>query len=132
MMISQIASLLVTIYFIPMLASRQKLKARDEGGDAKPWRSFSSWREFTEKRRATRKPLLYFAMPWFVLRLVVAFVLELIGKLLLVIVAGLLWLLARLLKPAGAGISKVLLAPIVRMNDAFFNYLGRTYPHAIN
>ena len=46
--ISQIASLLVAIYFIPMLASRQKLQARHEGGDAKPWRSFWSWREFTE------------------------------------------------------------------------------------
>jgi len=130
--ISQIASLLVAIYFIPMLASRQKLQGRHEGGDAKPWRSFSSWRDFTEKRRATRRPLIYFAMPWFVVRLAVAFVLELIGKLLLIIVAGVMWLLARLLKPAGAGISKLLLAPIVRVSGAFFDRLGRAYPRAIN
>jgi hydrophobic/amphiphilic exporter-1 (mainly G- bacteria), HAE1 family len=130
--ISQIASLLVAIYFIPMLASRQKLQGRHEGGDARPWRSFSSWRDFTEKRRATRRPLIYFAMPWFVVRLAVAFVLELIGKLLLIIVAGVMWLLARLLKPAGAGISKLLLAPIVRVSGAFFDRLGRAYPRAIN
>ncbi|HKS38360.1 MAG TPA: efflux RND transporter permease subunit, partial [Verrucomicrobiae bacterium] len=130
--ISQIASLLVAIYFIPMLASRQKLNARQEGGGARPLRSFSSWIDFTEKRRATRKPLLYFAMPWFVVRLAVAFVLELIGKLLLLIVAGALWLLGRLLRPAGAGISKVILAPIVRVSGAFLERLGRAYPRAIN
>src|SRR5688572_1012453 len=121
--ISQIASLLVAIYFIPMLASRQKLRARQEGGDVKPWRSFWSWRDFNEKRRATRKSLRYFAMPWLVVRLAIAFVLELIGKLLLVVVAGVLWLIARLLKPAGAGASKVLLAPIVRLSGAFFDRL---------
>jgi len=130
--ISQIASLLVAIYFIPMLASRQKLQARQEGGEAKPWRSFSSWREFNEKRRATRKPLLYFALPWFVVRLAVGFVLEAIGKLLLLTVAGVMWLLGRLLKPAGTGISKVLLSPIVRVSGAFLDRLGRAYPRAIN
>jgi HAE1 family hydrophobic/amphiphilic exporter-1 len=130
--ISQIASLLVAIYFIPMLASRQKLQARHEVGDVKPWSSFRSWREFTEKHRATRKPLLYAAMPWWVVRLAVAFVLELIGKLLLGIVAGVMWLHTRLLKPAGAGASKVLLTPIVRVSGAFLDRLGRWYPRAIN
>src|SRR6266511_2403135 len=90
--ISQIASLLVAIYFIPMLASRQKFQARQESGAAKPWTSFWSWRDFNEKRRATPKRLLSFVMPWLVVRLLAAIVLELIGKLLLLILGGILWL----------------------------------------
>src|SRR6266511_2887759 len=107
--ISQIASLLVAIYFIPMLASRQKFQARQESGAAKPWTSFWSWRDFNEKRRATPKRLLSFVMPWLVVRLLAAIVLELIGKLLLLILGGILWLLARVLGPAAAGIGNVLL-----------------------
>jgi HAE1 family hydrophobic/amphiphilic exporter-1 len=130
--ISQIASLLVAIYFIPMLASRQKIQTREESGEAKSWRSFWSWRAFNEQRRSTRKPLLYFAMVWFVLRLVVGLLSEVIGKLILLLFAGIVWLLGRLLKPTGRGISKVVLAPVVRISGAFFDRLSRAYPRAIN
>jgi HAE1 family hydrophobic/amphiphilic exporter-1 len=130
--ISQIASLLVAIYFIPMLASRQKFQARPERGEEKRWGSFWSWNDFKAKQRATPKPLLYFAMIWLVLRLVVGFSLELIGKLLLLLVAGILWLLAHLLKPAATGLGKTILAPVVRMSGAFFDWLGRAYPRAIH
>jgi HAE1 family hydrophobic/amphiphilic exporter-1 len=130
--ISQIASLLVAIYFIPMLASRQRLPARHEGGDAKHWGTFWIWTDFNEKRRATARPLLYMAMIWFVLRLAVGFVLELMGKLLLLLVAGVFWLLTRLLKPAAIGAGKIVLTPIVKMSSAFLDRLGRLYPRLIN
>src|SRR6185503_16059047 len=130
--ISQIASLLVAIYFIPMLASRQKSLARQEHAAAKPWASFWSWLDFNEKRRATPKPLLYIAMPWFLVRLLVAFVLEVVAKLLLLILGATLWLLARLLRPAALGVGQFLLSPVVRLSGAFFERLGRAYPRAIH
>jgi len=130
--ISQIASLLVAIYFIPMLASRQKSQARQAHATAKPWASVWCWIDFSEKRRATPKPLLYIAMPWFLVRLLVAFVLEVVAKLLLLILGAILWLLARLLRPAAVGVGQFLLSPIVRLSGAFFESLGRAYPRAIH
>jgi HAE1 family hydrophobic/amphiphilic exporter-1 len=130
--ISQIASLLVALYFIPMLASRQKGRTHGAPGAARSLRSFWSWRDFSEKRRTIRKPLLYFALPWFVLRLVVGFISELIGKLVLMVFAGILWLSSRLLKPAGRGVGNWILAPVVRISSGFFDRLSRAYPRAIN
>src|SRR5262245_23623382 len=125
--ISQIASLLVAIYFIPMLASRQKSLARHEHVAAKPWTAFWSWQDFSEKRRTTRKPRLYYLMPWFVLRLIFAFVFELLGKLVLSLFAVIVWLPAKALKPTGGGISRFVLSPVVRFSGAFFDWLSRTY-----
>src|SRR6185436_1248391 len=88
--------------------------------------------DFSEKRRATPKPLLYIAMPWFLVRLLVAFVLEVVAKLLLLILGATLWLLARLLRPATVGVGQFLLSPVVRLSGAFFERLGRAYPRAIH
>ncbi len=130
--ISQIASLLVAIYFIPMLASRQKIQMQGTESKGNLWRSFWSWQDFSEKRRTTPRPGLYYLMPWFVLRLIFAFVFELIGKLVLSLFAVIIWLPARMLKPTSGGISKFLLSPVVRLSGAFFDWLSRTYGRCLN
>jgi hydrophobic/amphiphilic exporter-1 (mainly G- bacteria), HAE1 family len=130
--ISQIASLLVAIYFIPMLASRQKLKANSETDPTGLSFAFRSWHDFVGKSRSIPKRLFYLVLPWLIIRLVLATVLEAVAKLILLIVAAILWVLGRVLKPAALGVSKVILGPVVRVSGNFFDRLARAYPEAIN
>jgi HAE1 family hydrophobic/amphiphilic exporter-1 len=129
--ISLLASLLVAIYFIPMLASRQKPQVHGDSTGGNKWLTFHSWHSFAGSRRYTRKPWLYFAMPYFVLRFVVAVLLEVVGKLVLLLTGGLVWLLIRLLKPVWLLLKKVVLTPLVKLGAAVLEAMHRSYPGTV-
>jgi HAE1 family hydrophobic/amphiphilic exporter-1 len=114
-----------------MLASRQKIRSQAEGGRATAWLAFSCWQDFRDKCRAFRKSRLLLQLPYLLVRLIVGLLLELIGKIVLLLIAGFAWVMSRVVKPAGGGAGKVLLSPIVRLSTAFFGGLSRAYPKTI-
>jgi len=129
--ISLLASLAVAVYFIPMLASRRKMRAEDAPRKTMSWRTFKSWQDFLGQLRNPRKLLRTMLLPYWVLRLVLGLTLELIGKLFLLVFGAGLWLLTRLLKPLWFLTRKLILAPLVRIGGMGLAGLNRLYPKTI-
>jgi hydrophobic/amphiphilic exporter-1 (mainly G- bacteria), HAE1 family len=130
--ISLLASLAVAIYFIPMLASRQRVKARQTAEPTRSWKTFESWRDFSEQLRNPRKMLRYLALPYTITRLVIWFTFELLGKLVLALLGGVFWLVIRLLKGLWFSLSKFVLRPVVKLSGTGLASLNRVYPQGIN
>jgi hydrophobic/amphiphilic exporter-1 (mainly G- bacteria), HAE1 family len=131
--LSLLASLLVALYFIPMLASRERpaLAADAESDQTKSWRVIWCWRDFQDNMRGTRRPWIFLAAPYFVVRLIVGAVFELVGKLILLIVGGVLWLLAAILKPIWMALNSWVLKPLLRFGGAGLDYFYSLYPRMI-
>lgn len=130
--ISLLASLAVAVYFIPMLASRQKMQLPETDGEVRSWKTLKSWRDFSEQRRNLRQFWRYFALPYLLVWLLFGVLFELLGQLLLLLFGGTLWLLTRLLKPLWCLASKFVLGPLARLCGLAFAGLNRGYPKAIN
>ncbi|MEW6159917.1 MAG: efflux RND transporter permease subunit, partial [Verrucomicrobiota bacterium] len=130
--ISLLASTAVAIYFIPMLASRRKPEMRASGeARISGWRKLAIWSDFAERWQARQSRWFYVALPYFLVRLIVGTLFEVLGKLLLLILGGLLWVLWRTLKPAWAFTSKFILSPVVKLSGIGFSALTNTYPRSI-
>jgi len=119
--ISLLASLAVAVFFIPMLASRRGVSMEGDTGRRTSLRRWSSWRQFRESwghrpglglKRADGSGGVLYALSWplrllavvalalfRVLRLALAFVLELVGKLLLLLLEAVVFVWRRFLGP---------------------------------
>lgn len=148
--ISLLASLAVAVYFIPMLASRQRKRsgelATNVGADPRPDPAgrqqapatglratfrLKSWRDFRERLRTPGKVKRYIGLLYFVVWFIFGIVFEITGKLLMLLVGGLLWLLTQLFKPLWFLTNRFLLKPVVNVSGAGFNWLHQAYPRAI-
>lgn len=129
--ISLIASLVVAVYFIPMLASRQRTVHTGEAGAGVSWKQFEAWNDF-RARLAGRGRLFYVLMPYFLVRFVVGIVFETVGKLLLFLVAGGVWLVGSLVKGGWGVLQKIMLGPVLKVSTAGYDRLNLFYPQAIN
>ncbi len=129
--ISLLASLAVAVYFIPMLASRQKMAVRAETTETKSWKTFESWRDSSARWRQPRNAKFFLLLPYTLLRFVIWLMFELIGKLILLIFGGTLWLALRLLKPLWFVINKFVLGPVVKVSALGLDWLHRVYPLSI-
>jgi len=130
--ISLLASTAVAIYFIPMLASRRKPETRDSAQGATSWRTLWAWRDVAGAWHNTKQTMRYVALPYFLIRLILGTVFEVVGRLFLLLSAGLLWLLARLLKPLWALLDQWVLAPTLKVSGFVFDGMHRLYPKAIS
>jgi HAE1 family hydrophobic/amphiphilic exporter-1 len=130
--ISLIASLTVAVYFIPMLASRQKPELKGEETESQSLKTFSSWRHLAADFANTRKPLIFIASPYFVVRFIVAALFEALGKLVLLIMAGVMWILSRIGRPILRLTGRLVRDPIVRVSGAGIGTLNRYYPKVIS
>ncbi len=144
--ISLLASLTVALFLIPMLASRHGVHMlRTEPGELK-WLEPATWkasrRDWARFRAAGERPrgwlrkLLRFAaypfvVLYLVLRLVVGSVFELVGKLLLGIVFGLVWIGRRFLLPAVGVVFKLLTYYPLRWTQGALAGLGDSYPRLL-
>jgi len=129
--ISLLASLAVAVYFIPMLASRQRMNTSEASGAARSWREFTSWRDFAGQLRRPRDWRFYLGLPYFLVRMVVWLIFELIGKIILLVFGGVLWLAIRLLKPLWFLLSRFVLRPVVKASGFGLAALQRVYPRSI-
>ncbi|MGK0199401.1 MAG: HAE1 family hydrophobic/amphiphilic exporter-1, partial [Yoonia sp.] len=129
--VSLLASLFVAIFFIPMLASRQKVELRGFGDNAAFFGGFGSWTLLKEHFRTgpmwRRIIFTAYAIP----RFVVGLLLELVGKLILLVISLLIFLIGRVIVPAIGLVGKVLLWLPVRMMDVVLAALRWIYPRSI-
>ena len=131
---SLLASLMVAVYFIPMLASRGRLQVSDTSpvttapmaAASSGW--FGAWGRFREQWRQPAKPWLRILLPWWLLRLALGTVLEVVGKLLLGLAAGAMWLAARAVGPALLRGTQWLLRPFTAGIRWMLDGLNRFYP----
>ena len=130
--ISLLASLAVAVYFIPMLASRQRRHTQYAQVESGSWKTMESWRDFSERLRNPRKWQCNLALPFLFVRFVFWFVFELFGKLILLLVGGVLWLAIRLFKPLWFLVNNFVLRPLVKLSGYGIGGLSRFYPKAIN
>ena len=141
--ISLLAALVVSLTLIPMLASRTGAPLLS--GDRTPPSLVptASWAAFRGQitplyRRWARWPRvaalflpLLVATVWLALRLVLGTVLEVVGKLLLGLLMGLVMVWQRHLGAPVGGALRFLSDPPLRLAGAVMDALGRSYPRAI-
>ncbi|MBX3745812.1 MAG: efflux RND transporter permease subunit [Verrucomicrobiae bacterium] len=127
---SLLASLAVAVFFIPMLASRQAPRwAADSAPGPAP--GLASWHQFRDSIASTRGPWRLVALPWFLLRLTVAVPLELLGRLLLALLAGFAWSFRHAIAPAATRSARLLLVPPARLVGRAIEALQDRYPRWI-
>ncbi len=126
--ISLLASLVVALFLIPMLASRRGVDlarvARGEGVELRRFRSLEVARRDLAREHWWAKALV---APYALVRLGVGLALELVGKLLLVLVMGVTWLWVRAGRPAGRGLG-FLLRPLLRGAERATSAAQDAYP----
>lgn len=129
--ISLMASLLVAVYFIPMLASRQRPALEASAGERRSWRNSWAWSDFKAKFNATRVPWRWIILPYLIVWLAGAFVLEWTGKLIFLFIGGIVWLIARATIAVGRLVNRAVLSPAVRLSGAGLGGFVRSYPRII-
>ena len=108
--ISLLASMAVALAFIPMLASRRGWTLPERGSTAARLRRYAAWEAFRRDAAAlfgwarSRNPLIGWpglvpALAFVSVRLIVGSVLELVAKAILILLAGLAFLVVRLIGP---------------------------------
>ena len=123
--ISLLASLAVAVYFIPMLASRQRMAAREEVVATRSWKTFASWHDAAKNLRQPRDWKFYLLLPYYLIHFAIWLIFELAGKLILLVFGGTLWLAVRLLKPLWFLLSKFVLGPVVKFSGTGLSSLMR-------
>lgn len=126
--ISLLASLLVAVYFIPMLASRQKPEFTfdpDHVNQTKEWACLNQFKS----SRASMKPLWFWlALPYLVFRFLLAGFFEVIGRLLLMLIRGTSYLTCRILVPAVSKSGQGLLSKPFGVTRKLMGNLENQYP----
>ena len=130
--ISLLASVVVALFFIPMLASRPGFRLQDRGnGGGRRWLHFAAWEAFRNSFHTPRRWLRVLGAPYWTIRFVIGAVLELGGKLVLAGFAALVWVLTRLVVP----LFRVLLGGLAwlpaQMTSLGMRMLSRGYPGAL-
>ena len=125
--VSLLASLLVAIYFVPMLASRQ-IGHRPETVPSSRAPAIPSIPRFREQWTTTASPWRWLALPWFVLRLIVGTLLEVVGWLLMGALRLLTWILGRWVVPGIRWLAQAVLSPLATLAGAGLRGLTDLYP----
>ena len=125
---SLLASLVVALVFIPMLASRRGLQMAAKDFDLKRLFRLGSIERFAQDFAATRTPFRWFLLLYLVPRLLLATVVELVGRLLLVIVVVLLGIVRRLIVPVIAVAFRYLCMAPLWVSRSLLRVLGALYP----
>lgn len=134
--ISLLVSLLVAIFFIPMLASRRGIAAKTLA-ERKPslWPT-ASWHVFRgdfsgEGRGRLFKVVRWFFLLYWVPRLVLGTLLEAVGKLLYLVLMGFSWAWQAMLGKLIVWVFKVLTWLPLKGMGWLLDFLGRTYPPTV-
>ncbi len=144
--ISLLAALVVALFLIPMLASRGGVRLAQSESRSFAWRRWASWQaargDWTRFRAAGSEPrgvagraarvLAYPPMVLYLaLRLILGSVLELVGKLLMALFLGLVWLGRRFLWPAAGTAFRWIVALPLKATRWALERLHRGYPGAL-
>jgi len=128
--ISLLASLVVALLLIPMLASRRGLDL-ESITTAPALRRFAAWEAFRRDFAAWPAWLRWPGLLYLVPRLVLGAVLELLGKVALLLLAGIFLAWRRLLGPAVKGALRLLTRPLLALSTRSLEVIQRAYPGGI-
>ncbi|HKI84663.1 MAG TPA: efflux RND transporter permease subunit, partial [Candidatus Krumholzibacteria bacterium] len=134
---SLLASAAVALYLIPMLASRSGIKVEELSTSELRLAHFGSFGRFKsafgDRSPRARIVLIATLLPalYFVLRLVVGVLLELVGKLILALFMLVVGAMRRILWPIGARVLQVVLFLFLKATNAALGWLQRVYPRAL-
>lgn len=141
--ISLLASLLVALFLIPMLASRGGLSWSEAGGGTVSWRleswftlgsdlrRFAAFRRLPPARRVLRALTAPLFVPYLVLRSIIGLVLELLGKTLVWSLFWLIRLFRRAVVPALGWFFKALVFLPLRGTQSGLDALHGIYPRGL-
>lgn len=129
--ISLLASLVVAIAFIPMLASRQGLSLDQTTGSSLSIRHFAAWKAFLADFRRWPVWLRWPGLLYLVPRFLIGAVLEVFGKLALILLSLILWLWRKALGPVVVGAFRLVTRPLLAASRGFLEGLGRWYPRLL-
>lgn len=124
--LSLLASLLVALFFIPMLASRRGLQLG--GAGARLLIRLGAWQTFRADWAALRPALRVLLAPYLIIRLILATALEVVARLVLAVFLAPLWLVRRFVLPVVVVIARALWWLPVRVVDALLGFWSRVYP----
>ena len=130
---SLLASMVVALYLIPMLASRRGLNvARLERHDLR-LRRFGAWQHLRATWRASRRRTRWMILPplYWGLRFLLATVLEVLGKLLLLVFMAITGLIVRVITPASRRTMGVVAWLPLRVTDALLQRMLTGYPRLL-
>lgn len=126
--VSLVAALIVAVYFIPMLASRRKLRLHDVQGARPQWTRFHSFELFTQASSSATGARWILLFPYSIARLAVGFVLEVIGKVFLAMIATGAWFVVRVIKPSSSIIGSAVLGIPSRVAHSCLTRASQVYP----
>jgi HAE1 family hydrophobic/amphiphilic exporter-1 len=127
---SLLASLAVALFFIPMLASRQRLRLDALGPERRRLGGFATWRSLRESLARYRGWRRIAGAPYFAIRLLVGMPLEALGKIVLLLFLGIV-ALGRLLARALGYPLQILLALPLKVLDLAIRGVYRGYPRVL-
>jgi len=129
--ISLLASLVVALFLIPMLASRDAFAPASSPVSFRELLPTTALQSLRENRRSFRPWVFLILAPYLLLRTILGLVLEILSSILmgLMILSLLLW--KRVLKPALGRLFGILLAPAAWLSRRLLAYLEDVYPRSI-
>ena len=130
--ISLLASLFVALFFIPMLASRRKVELQSFGDAGKFFGPFGSWialnEHFGTGPKWRRIVFSFYVIP----RFVIGFGLELVGKIVLLMVSLIVFVIAKGIVPLIGTVGTVVVWIPLRIMDGLLGALRWLYPKTIH
>ena len=128
--ISLLVSLLVALFFIPMLASRQGMARGERRQLGLSWR-LAAWRAFVADWRALGILGKLLLTPYLIIRLLLAGFLEIVAKLALMMVVGPLWLASKFVVPGLVYVMRLLWWAPLKAMGAMLRGASRGYPRVL-
>ncbi|MFQ5719795.1 MAG: efflux RND transporter permease subunit [Acidobacteriota bacterium] len=131
--ISLLASVVVALFFIPMLASRSGLGHASDTQPGKPyrWQSFAAWDALRASFSGSALWLRIVAIPYWAVRFVIGILIESAGKILLGAFAATMWVVFHLAMPVVSTVFRGLCWLPVKLTDLAMSLLGRAYPRTL-
>ncbi len=128
---SLLASLLVALYFIPMLASRTTMPVSSSTVSFRSFFRLAAWHRLRRDWDLPTGPFRWLLRGWHLVVFVVMVVCEVPIKILLLLVAFLGWVGIRILKGMGWILLRGVLGPLARLSQTGIRTLQSGYPQVI-
>ena len=106
--ISLLASLAVAIFFIPMLASRERPEFEDGGAGQLRWKRWIAWVQFSSELAQWRSDKRRFLIPYLWIKLILTLILEFLGKLIVTLLGLAIGAITKLLLPLVSSVLRFL------------------------
>lgn len=129
--VSLVASLIVAVYLIPMLASRRRIELQDVSSAAPQWRRFDSIERFAEAAKGASGGGALWVLPYGFARMIFGAILEALGKLSMALFVGGVWLILRVAVPSFRFVGTVVLSIPARMAGFALARVSAIYPRMI-